>query len=368
MSKNIANIPFTELVERVQELSRERAQVKGKIRGIINDVYVREFPRKEDWNFFLTSSTLTVNKKVADGTVSATTGGSTATFSGVTMGSSYTGYQLKISGNSYIYDVTFAGTTSLNISPVLSGDQNASSTSYNLFKSKYSLAENFDRFPKNGGLINYRGGKEEIIPEKPFQEWGDDYSSTPSNDAKFCRIIGTDTAGNALLEINPPSAIDKSYRYDYFLRPKPLRETTAGTVSISANGTSVTGDGSTLFTQATTGDYFRIDDFGTGSDSEWYPIIAISGNSSLTLGVSFGQSSATSARYTISSSPQMPSKMHPALLYGAILQVVSDQDDPQVSGYKLILAEVLSDGKRLYKTRNYNQDIHHIGEEWMYRR
>jgi len=368
MSKNQVVIPFTEIVERVQELSRERSDIKGKVRGVVNDIYTRELPRKDDWNFFLTSSTLTVNKKVVDGTVSATTGGSTATFNGVTIDSSYTGYQLKVSGNSYIYDCVFSGTTSLSILPVFSGDQNSTSASYSLFKAKYSLAADFDRFPKNGGLIDYQGGKEVIIPEKPFQEWGDDYSSSPSNSAKFCRIIGTDTAGNAVLEINPPSAINKSYRYDYFIRPKTLRETTAGTATVSANGTSVVGDASSLFTQATTGDYLRIDAFGVGADSEWYPIIAISGNSGLTLGVAFGQSGATTAKYTISSVPQMPSKMHPTLLYGGILQIAADQNDPLVQGYKLMLAEVLSDGKRLYKTRIYSQDIHTLAEEWQYRR
>jgi len=138
--------------------------------------------------------------------------------------------------------------------------------------------------------------------------------------------------------------------------------------NISASGTTVTGDINTLFSQANTGDYFRINAFGVSGDSEWYRIISISGNSGLTLQTAFGLSGATSASYTICSAPQMPAKMHPAILYGSLLQLSADQDDPMTQAYNLKLAEVLSDGKRLYKTRIYNQQIHNMGEEYLYRR
>jgi hypothetical protein len=60
--------------------------------------------------------------------------------------------------------------------------------------------------------------------------------------------------------------------------------------------------------------------------------------------------------------------MHPALLYGGILQLCVDQNDPMAQMYNTKLAEVLSDGKRLYVSRIYSQDIHHLGEEYLYRR
>ena len=370
MAKNIVEIPFTELVERTSELARERVDVRGKVRAIVNDVYTREIPRKEDWSFFLVSSTLTLQQEYNSGTVTATTGATSVVFSSAaSMSSSNTGMKLKISGNDYPYDVTFLQTTSLTISPPFSGTTNVSGASYNLYEPFYSLAPDFDRFPKNGGLINFRGSTQEIIPEEAYQDWNPDYSTSTQETPARCRIIGTDTAGNAILEVNPPPKIAKTLRYDYFIKPKVMRETTAGLIgNISASGTTVTGDGNTLFTQANTGDYFRIDAFGTSGDSEWYRIIAINGNSSLTIQTAFGLSGATSANYTICSAPQMPSKMHPAVLYGSLLQLAADQDDPMVQSYNLKLAEVLSDGKRLYKTRIYNQDIHNLGEEYMYRR
>ena len=371
MSKNIVEIPFTELVERTSELARERADSESKIRGIVNDFYTREIPRKEDWSFFLVSSAITLIEQYATGTVSANTGATTLTFSSdVAITSSMVGRIVKITGNDYVYRISsMSGSTGAVITPPFSGNQNVTSAAYAIAQPYYSLAEDFDRFPKNGGLINYSGGSEEIVPEKPYQEWATDASYTPVNDPKFCRIIGVDTAGNSILEVNPPAKIAKSLRYDYFIKPKNMRETTAGFVTIEAGSTIVVGSANTtLFTQATTGDYFRVDALGTKADSEWYRIISILHNSSLTLQSAFGLSGVSSAGYTICSAPQMPSKMHPAILYGSLLQLATDQDDQMVQSYNVKLAEVLSDGKRMYKTRNYQQTIHSDAEDYFYRR
>lgn len=369
MAKNIVEIPFSELVERVSELARERPDVKQKIRGIVNDMYTREIPRKEDWSFFLVSSSITLVPEYTTGNVTATTGNTALVFSSdVVLTQSNNGTKIKITGNGYLYDFTFSQATAGTINLPFSGNANATSVPYSIYQPFYSLAADFDRFPKNGGLINYEGSTQQVIPEMAYQEWANEYNTSPVQTPTQCRIIGTDTAGNPLLEVNPPPKIAKSLRYDYFIKPKVMRETTAGLIgNVSASGTTVTGDSNALFTQANTGDYFRINAFGIGADSEWYRIIAINGNSSLTLQVAFGLSGATSAGYTICSAPQMPTKMHPAILYGSLLQLAADQDDPLYQAYNIKFAEVLSDGKRTFKTRIYNQDIHHIGEEYLYR-
>lgn len=370
MSKNTEIIPFTEIVERASELARERADVEGKVRAIVNDIYVRELPRKEDWSFFLVTSAITVQASYQVGNVTATTGGTSVTFSSdATIVSTFSRRKLKISGNSYVYDFTFSGTTSGTINPPLSGDQNALSAPYHLFQPVYTLASDFDRFPKNGGLINFEGGKEDIISESAYQDFTSNYESSPTDDPRMCRLIGTDTLGNTLLELNAPPKSAKSYKYDYLIRPKVMRETTAGLInSLASGGTSVSGNNQCLFTEATTGDWLRIDALGIKGDSLWFQIAAISNNSSLTLATAFALTGITSASYTICSAPAMPYKMHPVLLYGTILQLTADQDDPQMASYNLKLAECLSDGKRIYKTRIYNQDIHHYGEDWQYRR
>ncbi len=369
MSKNIDVIPFTELVERTGEIARERADTQPKLRGAINDTYMREIGRKWDWNFLLVGSTITVNSSYTTGTITTNTGGTQVVFSSdVVLSQLYSQSQLKITGNDYIYRCTYESTTSLTIQPPISGNQNYTNAGYTLFFPCYALATDFDRFPKNGGFLNYNGGVPTSIQETPYQEWVSNFSPQPSDTPARVRIYGVNTAGNQILEINPPPKSTKSYSYNYFQSLEPMRQTTAGLIgNIVAQGTSVVGDSNCRFTEANTGDYFRIDAFGKGNDSEWYRIINIVNNSTMTLQTAFGLSGATSAAYTICSAPQMPVKLHPAILYGAVLQTVVDQDDPMFQVYNTKLAEVLSDGKRLYVSRVYNQDIHNLGEEYMYR-
>ncbi len=373
MAKNISEIPFTELCERTHELARERIDSRSKVRGIVNDFYVREFPRKMDWNFFMTQSTITVQGQYNTGTITATTGSTTVTFSSdVVLTQSNNLWWLKIAGNDYVYQFTYSNATGGTLNVPLGGTVNATNASYNLFQPYYSLATNFDRFPKNGGLILFQGGQEQIISELAYQDWAIYYSPTPTQIASYCRLYGTDTAGSTILEINPPPQVALSYRYDYFIRPSPMRENTAGLIgNVGNNSTTVTGDSNTQFTRSNVGDYFRVDALGTASDSEWYKIISINGDSSLTLQIPFlnsVNSSVTSASYTICGAPQMPYKMHPAILYGSILQVSVDQNDPMIQAYNTKFAEVLSDGKRLYVSRIYNQQVHNMGEEYLYRR
>ena len=369
MSKNIDVIPFTELVERTSEIARERADIAPKIRGYVNDVYTREIGRKWDWNFLLVGSTITTRQRYNTGTVSANTGDTTVVFStNVALDATYTGAQLFITGQDYVYNVVFQSATSLTIQPPLSGNVNASQASYNLFFPYYALPSDFDRFPKNGGIANYIGGVQKVIQETPFQEWGSNYSATPTDTIDRMRIIGADTAGNQLLEVNPPPLNSKSYLNNYIQSLLPMSENTSGLIrSISAGATDVVGDASTEFSTMTTGDYLRIDALGKGNDSTWYRILAINGNSGLTLQTAFANTAITSANYVICSAPQMPVKLHAGILYGSVLQAVTDQDDPVYAAYNLKLAEVLSDSKRLYVSRIYNQDIHSLGEEYLYR-
>ena len=369
MSRNQDVIPFTELVERTSEIARERSDISPKIRGYVNDIYLREIGRKWDWNFLLVGSTITTTQSYNLGTVSANTGSTVVTFSSdVTLDATFTGSQLRITGNDVVYNCVYQSATSLTIQPPISGNVNYSSAGYNLYFPFYALASNFDRFPKNGGLANWLGGNQKVIQETPFQEWGGDYSSNPTDTIERLRIIGTNTAGNQIIEVNPPPKIAKSYLYNYFQSLSPMRETSAGLIgNITSGGTNIIGDSNTRFLEANTGDYLRINGLGIGNDSMWYRIIAIAGNSNLTLQTAFATTGITSANYVICTAPQMPVKLHAGILYGSVLQCVTDQDDPLYQMYNMKLAEVMSDSKRLYVTRVYNQDIHSIAEDYLYR-
>jgi len=368
MSKNITDLPYTEIVERAIELGRVREEVRNKVGGMVNDIYVRDIPQKEDWSFLVSRSTITLDAEYTTGSVSANTGGTTATFdSTVTMLSSFTGRRLKIGGNDYVYDATFQGTTALTISPPLSGTENASGQSYSLFRTSYPLASDFDRFPKNGGAYKWSGGKKEIISEESYQEATSLFQASPTDNPDKVRLVGSDTAGRQQFEFRPAPKSARVYGCDYLKKVSPLSETSAGTVTISANGTIVTGDNSCRFQEASVGDYIRVNAFGMSQDSTWYRVNSIAHNSSLTIATVFASSGVVSADYIISKVPEFPAKLHPGLIYGASRLITVDQNDPNAALHISRYAEVLSDGKRIYVTRVYNQVVDTIATEFRYR-
>lgn len=371
MAKNISEIPYTEAIERILALSRANLNEKEKIRGLYQDVYVREVPSKFDWEFMIVSSGITTTAQYAQGTCSVNTGDTTVVFSSdAVITSAFTGRRFRVTGNDVVYSITYQSATSVTINPSFQGSTNVSGGAYAIFQPYYSLAGDFDRFPKDGGMYKWSGGKTEVMPEiDSYKTYRLNYQSTPSLPENV-RLAGTDTAGNTLVELIPPPLDSRNYGYDYIRKYAPLYETTAGTVlSLNAGGTSVIGNTTTRFTEANTGDWFRIDALGVGQDSQWYRVIAIQDDSSLTLATVFANTAITSsANYTISRAPEMPAKIHPATIYGTLRAMTLDQTDPNAPFYHMKFAETLSDGKRLYVTRVYTKDIHHLGEDYMYRR
>lgn len=368
MAKNISELPYTEIVERSMALGRVPENYISKVRGIAQDIYVREIPTKFDWNFLIAESSVTTTAEYKQGSVTLNTGATAAVFSSdVTLDASFTGRRVKVYGNDAVYGVSFSNTTAATLAPSFQGVNNASAASYTIFQPFYALATDFDRFLTDGGIDKWVSGKRETIREESYKEFADKRSSTPSV-PEVMRFYGTDTAGNSVIELMPPPRDARNYAYAYLRKLSPLTETTAGTVTVSARGTTITGDTSCRFTDATTGDWFRIRDFGTGQDSSWYRIIAIAHDSSMTLASQFANSGATNANYTISRAPEMPARMHPAVLYGTLRNILLDQADENAAFYNAKMAEVLSDGKRIYVSRPFSQQVHTIAEEYHYRR
>jgi len=368
MSKNIEMIPFTEIVERTLELGRIREDVSSKVRGIVNDVYCRDIPRKEDWNYLITNSYLALQAAYNTGSISATTGSTSVTFdASVSLDATMTGRKLKVDNSNYLYDFTYTSATSGTISPAYFGNANVSGGSYWLFRNTYPLASDFERFPKNGGLHQYTSGRRKIVPEKGYDQFTSEFNSTPVDTQEYCRVVGVDTAGNFQVELNPPNKSIGSMEYDYYKRLKPMKENTAGTVTINAGSTSVIGTG-TKFTCMNTGDYLRVDALGKSSDSTWYRIATISSNSDMTIATAFADTAVSGASVTLSSIPEMPTMLHMGLIWGTLTSIGADQNDKMTVGYKQEYASVLTDAKRIYKTRLYRQDIDIIAEEYHYRR
>jgi len=377
MSKNIAEIPYTEIQERVRALARIEDNAREKARGVIQDVYTREIPSKFDWNFMYASSSITSIKEHRTGTASIDTGTNLITFSAdAAITTDMTERKIKFSGNDVVY--TFAtsqsSTSDGTVSPPFEGPSNLSSVSYSLFQPRYALAEDFDRFPQTvdddaqgGGLYRWQGGKKVGIPEESYIESVELSQASPSI-PKRIRIVEENTAGEPQIEMRPPPRDTRVYNYDYLKQLKPLGETSAGTVTITAGGTAVTGSIGCRFSEANTGDWIRINAFGKGGDSEWHRILAIAHDSAATLKTSFGTSGATTAEYVISKAPEYPVRLHPGVIFGAIRALTLDQTDENFQVYDFKLAEVLSDAKRIHTTRVYSKNITGVHEDFLWRR
>jgi len=369
VSKNISEIPYTELQERVKSLARVPENSKEKIRGVIQDVYLREIPSKFDWDFLWASSSLTSVAAHNLGTVSINTGTTALSFSNdAALTAQMTGRKISISGNPVVYDFTQTTGSDGTLKPSFEGATNATNASYKIYQPKYPLSKDFDRFPKGGGLYRWEGQQKRAIPEEPYQEGIENFQGSPSPTQEKVRVVEPNTAGVPQIEFRPAPSQARNYGYDYLRQVAPLTETSAGVATIAANGTAVTGNASCRFTDATTGDFFRISDFGKGQDSSWYRILAIQHDSSLTLATAFENSGATNANYCISKAPEFPNRLHPGVLYGAIRALTLDQTDQSFSIYQIKLAEVMSDAKRIHVSRVYSQKIPTIAEDYLYRR
>jgi len=375
MAKNIAEIPYTELVERARKLARVGNNTVEKIRGVVQDVVIREIPSKTDWSFLLASSSITTIEQYNTGTISVTTGSSTVTFSSsASVDASFKERSISFSGSDRPYKITgFNNATSLTISPAYQGANNITSGSYVIFQNIYALASDFDRLPKNGGVILWVGQKRKALEEEPYRKYNDNDSMYPVSIPEKVMLVGQDTAGNQLIQIIPPPSTARNVDYDYFKQCYPMVETTAGTInSIQAKGTTVTGNTNTRFLDAyqngSDNIWFRVDNIGVGADSQWYRVLSIQHDSSLTLAVAFANTSVTSlANYTLCSSPDMPARMHIAGLYGTLRSLELDQNDQNYLFYHHEYATVLSDSKRIYMSRPYSIDISGIHEEYRYR-
>jgi len=367
MAKNITEIPYRELVERTQVLARTAENTFRKIRGVVQDVYSREVTTKFDWDFLWATSSIITESEYKTGTCAINTGDTSVDFTSATITASMTGRKIKIDGNDVVYDFTYVDTNTGTLLPSFEGAANATGNGYTIFQPYYALAGDFDRFPKDGGLYKWEGGRKNRLPEEPYRDYTDDFLSTPGTPER-CRLAHANTIGQQLVEFIKPPADKRVYGYDYIRQLKPMHETTMGTIDIAAQDTVVYGIG-TRFTEATTGDWLRVDAFGTAQDSSWYRIIRINNDTQLTLATAFANSAVTSANYSICNAPEMPPKLHNAILMGALRAIALDQNDEAAGAYHMKLAEVMSDSKRLYVTRTYSQRFHMVAsDQYMYRR
>ena len=370
MSKTTTELPFTELVERVIEITRAEAENgQSRARGAINDAYCREIPSKEDWSFLLASSSLTTEPRYATGTVTVNTQQTNCVFStDASVPTALSPARIKFSGNDNVYEFARTNATGGTITPALSGATNVTNGSYTLYQSLYALAPDFERFPKNGGAYTESGGKRTMLKEYQLQTYYEEVSPSPALPTR-CRVVAYGTINTPYIELIPPQNQRYVIPYDYLRKLPPMFETTAGVATVNIGSTVVVGSAATTrFTEAETGFFFRITNFGDAEDSEWYRVIGITHDSSMTLQSAFGLSGATIATYALSAVPLMPARLHIAIMAGAIKTILADQNDPIYQYWDGREREAINDAKRLYKTRVYQQEVALGAEDYHFRR
>ena len=364
----IRTLPFSEIIEKISDLSRSNIDQRSRIKGLVNEVYTLDIPKEYDWYWLKASSGISCIAEYKTGVVSINTQDTAILFnSGAVITTAMTGRKIKFSGNSDVYDFTYVAANSGSINLPLSGSTNISSGGYTIYKNIYSLPSDFDRFPVNGGLLFYSGGQPTPLPELVDDDYYEQATASPSSVPEGCRFTEYDTAGNMQIEIIPPPSIAYILQNEYIKTLNPMYENTMGTVVITSNQTAVTGTG-TVFLQMNTGDYLRADSFGEKGESVWYKISAISSDTNLTLSTVFRKDSGYSGSFTISSEPKMPYKFHNGLIYGAVRKILSDEKDPMLMYANAEWMKIITDNKVLEQSRHAKDDVETIAEDINYRR
>ncbi len=365
---NIKVIPFSEILEKVSDLSRSNTDQRSRLKGIVNEVYTLDIPKEYDWYWLKSSSGISCIAEYKTGVASINTQDTAVVFgSGAVITTAMTRRKIKFSGNSDVYDFTYVAANSGSINLPLSGSTNISSGGYTIYKNIYSLPSDFDRFPVNGGLLFYSAGQPTPLPELVDDDYYEQTSASPSSNPEGCRFTEYDTAGNMQIEIIPPPSTAYILQNEYIKTLSPMYENTMGTIVVTSNQTAVTGTG-TVFLQMNTGDYLRADVFGTKGESVWYKISAISSDTNLTLSTVFRRDSSYAGNFTISAEPKMPYRFHNALIYGPIRKILSDEKDPMLIFANAEYMKIINDNKVSDQSRHAKDDVETIAEDYNYRR
>ncbi len=359
---NLANtIPFTELWERLLTMARiDSPNNEDFARGIINDVYVRVLPRMEDWHPIINSDNLTMTERYNTGTVAVNAAGTALTGTGTTWTSAMTatdGYKIKISGNDNIYTFTFVGATSGTISPALSGANNLTGATYELFRDEYQLNSAFNRFLKNGSIYVMSDGREQdTIGEVPHDKFRIDMQASTKDPIERCILTRThSTTGNRLVRVNPPPRTAKVYPYDFIERITPMSDYQTGSAAVTNGSTAVVGTDTFWTANISAGDYFRVDNNGTGDSSKWYKVDTVTDNTNIVLADNYGEETEANMEYTASKVPSAyPMEFHEFLLYEGVVIVVGEQGDTNLEGFALRRSEISHDLKKNFKARRTN--------------
>ena len=262
-------------------------------------------------------------------------------------------------------DIVSGAATHFTLDADMNPGQDVSSTACTVYPGGYHLPWNFISLETTLSESAWLSGEEISYPEWQAM---DRYGSATGSTRYFCIAASPDLIGNMSLFIYPPSDSTETLDFIYKRQPYRLRYTghesaidNVGTVSVSANGTTVTGS-STAFNGLMAGAVLRFGDTSdvpTGLDGrfpfdEEITIKSVTDSDTLTLTAAAARSH-TSVKYTISDAIDFPYVAH-NLFYACLRKHLSitrnmDNKAEYVALYNRALAAAKSADWRVTQPR-----------------
>lgn len=329
----------------------------------------RELPQKHSWNYYQRQRLLQTSAVYSTGTIAVdVTGGAHERMVTLSDGTWPTWAAL----GRLIIDGVHYEVKSRESSTIITLEPNsyptsdvASGTAYQIYQSGYLLPADFKRLLRLWDV----DGNYEIIQSLPqSQHLGlVSYDDTPG-DPRHCTIRGqSDYYGRMFLQFGPPPSSERTYEMFYEATPQPLTLDyySTGTVTLTADSATVTGNGTTFPVDAiTAGTILRVSSSATaptsihgnlsGVDnpfSEQYVVKSRDSATQLTL-----ESAATVSRTTVAYTLSSPIDIEPNAMYTAFLNMAEAEyarrkQDPQwqrfLPAVKQSLIESLENDNRL---------------------
>lgn len=348
----IAQMPFTKIFEDVMSEVRENStesSVENKYKRRVNDIYVRDLPSKQEFDFLRKEGTFTLAAAYDTGTITTSVNSTALTGSGTTWTSTMTGYKIKISGNDEIYTFTFTNTTTGTLNTNFTGSAALGGASYIIYQDTYNLASDYDRVIDPPGFYYDYSQSKTYIDQKFHKDWFKEYTTQESQLPDGWRFVGELDSTNQYwrVQIGPPVSTSRIIKYEYVPLLTEMSEYTTGTCSATAGNTTIYGTSTDFTNNVIVGDAFRFD----SRVNDWYIISATNSATSLTLTSAYS-TSVTNGNYTICKIPRLPIKLQLALFYGACMLSSQDQDNEKARSifenlYKQTIGEYIAETNRI---------------------
>lgn len=314
-------VPFTQSWENAKSFVGDRRidlDTEAIYKDIYNNVYTKALPQVLEFDILKKEMTpVLMRGDYLTGTATTVDASTTIDFAGAASIPTYVGdgWKFKLTSGSDtddLYEVSSRSSATRIILKRAFAGTGASSLTFVLYQDLMSLPSDFSRLTTNPRFWYRRGGSVNYVDFKEDGQFLTEQTATPGTPNECRLALADDSSGNPQLQFNAGWDDDTLIYGEYIKELSDLVEYTTGTVAVTNNSTTVTGTDTLWNTNASAGDYFRIDTDG----NEWYRISTVVSDTSITLASVYRGSNKTGVKYTISDVPDIPDTWHNVITYG----------------------------------------------------